>query len=79
MPDSTRARLTCAERDRLWGEYNAALKVYIAAVNNAMPYVDAEQSAYLADTKARLDSCRVEIWQHCREHGCDPEYVNRFA
>src|SRR5262245_36778099 len=69
-------RPMCPERDHLLAEYDSALKEYTAAVNKAVPR-DADRRAYLESARARMDSRRTTVWQHCAEHACDHEYVER--
>ena len=72
-------RQMCPERERLWAEYDKAIRLYVAAVREADDLVYAEVRSQIIEARVRMNSYRASIWQHCHEHGCDPDYVERFA
>jgi len=69
-------RLICSERDRLWGEYNAAINSYIAAIKRyaALGGIAQERRA-----REEADDSRAAIRRHCSKHGCDPEVLKLFT
>ncbi len=70
-------RRICAERDRLWAEYDQALRAYIRAVNQ-MATFDTDTEATLEHTRATVDEARDAIRRHCRQCGCDPDCIRAF-
>ncbi len=72
-------RLVCEERDRLWAEYDVALRAYIRAVNHMATTFDPDTEVAVEHTRAIVDETRDEIRRHCRQCGCDLEYVKALS
>jgi hypothetical protein len=67
----------CPERDRLWDEYNRLLREYTCAVESMMLGGSSACEAIerAQEVRAHVDNLRIEIERHCRNHGCDPEWL----
>jgi hypothetical protein len=69
----------CAERDRLWAEYDAALQAYIEAVEHWLQAHGPLALAQAREARHKVHDCRAEILGHCFDHECDPEAPKLFA
>ena len=68
---------SCAERDRLVAEFEAALDAYIEALHDILSNpVPIDSRLY----HIALEECRRRVFDHCELHGCDPLFVRgRYA
>ena len=66
-------RIKCADRDQLWAEYIQAVDSFIRMLSIS------ECDSRVADARRVVESYRDKIRQHCVEHGCDPDYLERFG
>ena len=69
-------RLMCADRDVLWADYDKALKEYVRLVsilaNNQHPPETAERTR---EAHEAVHMRRELLNGHCRDHGCDPDWL----
>ena len=73
----SRMRLLCEERDRLWAGHDAAMRVYIALVDNFARSLGPD-AAQVRDARFKVHEVRDGIQRHCIEHGCDAASLKVF-
>jgi hypothetical protein len=71
-------QLLCADRDRLWAHYDDALRQYAQAVDCMARFGGFDSAEHAEDARQAVDNARIEILRHCRDCGCDPDWVKVF-
>jgi hypothetical protein len=71
--------MRCAERERMWEEYNRALNTLTECVEDLeLPYAAATFGPRLIAARAAKDLCRSarDAWEeHLRAHRCDGDAI----
>jgi hypothetical protein len=68
----------CAERDRLWTEFEAASNACLATLNGTTlrAYRTDMQAARMVDVaRSELASARSDLRRHCELCGCSPDWL----
>ncbi|MEP6716037.1 MAG: hypothetical protein ABJC09_10720 [Terriglobia bacterium] len=67
--------MQCAERERLWADYNKSLDLMTSCVDDlAQPFTAATFGPRLIAAQGAKDLCQAAraAWEnHLRDHGCD--------
>jgi hypothetical protein len=77
----------CEYRDALWAEFDRALMEtcrllkQFACIGLGQTGLEktvrqfSDEAQQIQETLARLQMIRTVVERHCREHGCDPEFM----